>query len=236
MIDSRVVKDLIERVSPSLAEILAPMASGLGKVGTGFAVSSEGTYATCMHVLGNATEFYAQFWGESKPVEAELLGRDADHDLAVLSVHQPVRPLPLGDFAQVDVGDDVLSGGFPLEIWVPSFHKGMVSFKGELRLPHIKGEVDAVQLDGTMNRGNSGGPIIDPRDGRVVAIVSSSMGAIDQDLASLVQRQEGARVAIGGVDPVAALKKVIIQMYRHLQLGIGYGISVDYLSRLIVRL
>ena len=236
MIESSVVKDLIEQASVSLAEILTPKGSGLERAGTGFAISSEGRLVTCLHVIDGLTEYYAQFWGEAKPHKAQLVIQDISHDLAVLFVEHPLRPLPLGDFAQVALGDDVLWGGFPLQIWVPSFHKGMVSFKGSLRLPQTKGDIEALQLDGTINRGNSGGPVIDPRDRRVVAIVSSSMGQLDEELASLLQRQEGAQIVIGGVDPVAGLKKIILDMDRHLQLGIGYGISVDYLSALIARL
>ena len=227
------MRDVIKQVSPSLAEILIPTNVGLTKVGTGFAVS-KGRVASCMHVLNNISGHRVQFWGEAQPHEAKILIYDADHDLVIFSVDSVPRLLELGEFAQVEAGDDVLWGGFPLEIWVPSFHRGMISFKGKLRLPPLKDDIEALQLDGTMNRGNSGGPVIDPRDGRVVAIVSSSMGAIDEELAALLQRQEpGGGVRIMGVDPVAGLKKIIADMDRHLQLGIGYGISVDYMSQLL---
>jgi len=43
-------------------------------------------------------------------------------------------------------------------------------------------------------------------------------------------------MTIGGVDPVAGLKKLIADMARHLQLGVGYGISVTYLSELVAGL
>lgn len=226
------MKELIERTSRSLAEILAPRAGALEKVGTGFAVS-EGKVATCVHVLGGMVGFRVQFWGESKAREVTDVEWDFDHDLAILSVEQTPPPLDLGAAVQVDPGDDVLWGGFPLEVWVPSFHKGMVSFKGKLRLPFLKDDIEALQLDGTSNRGNSGGPVIDLRDGRVVAIVSASMGKVDEELMELLQRKEAASMAIGGVDPIAGLKKVIMDMNRHLQLGVAYGISVDYLSELV---
>ena len=222
VIESTVMKDLIERASVGLAEILVPSAGGLIKSGTGFAISADGRCATCMHVLGSISELHVQFWGTGKVAKAEIVKWDADHDLAILSTGQSLRPLPLGEFSQIDIGEDVVWGGFPLEVWVPSFHKGMVSFKGGMRLPQLKGEIEALQLDGTMNRGNSGGPIIDPRDGRVVGIVSSSMGAINEDLAAITQRQkEFGTVAIVGVDPIAVFKMIITDMDRHLQLGVG---------------
>ena len=226
------MKELIERTSRSLAEVLAPRGGALEKVGTGFAVSG-GKVATCAHVLGALEGFRVQFWGESKAREVSDVKWDFDHDLAILSVEQPPLPLELGASAQIDPGDDVLWGGFPLEVWVPSFHKGMVSFRGQLRLPFLKGDIEALQLDGTSNRGNSGGPVIDPRDGRVVAIVSASMGKVDDELMALLQRTEVMTIKLGGVDPITGLKKVIMDMNRHLQLGVAYGISVDYLSELV---
>lgn len=242
MIESNVVKDLIERTSRSLAEILTPTDEGLKKVGTGFAISSDGKLVTCIHVINGLTDYYAQFWGEEKAAarRAEIVIQDANHDLAVLSVEHSPHPLPLGDFAQVSLGDDVLWGGFPLEMWVPSFHRGMISFKGGLPLPYTTGPTEGMQLDGTINRGNSGGPVIDPRDGRVVAVVSSSMGRIDEELRLLVKPQlppgVSIDVSLGGIDPIASFKRIVAEMDRYLQLGVGYGISVRYLSTLVSRL
>ncbi len=238
MIKSSVVKDLIERTSLSLAEILTPTDQGLKRVGTGFAVSSDGKLATCTHVINGLRDYYAQFWGEEgvKPHKAELAIQDADRDLAVLSIEHATRPLPLGNFDNVNLGDDVVWAGFPLEVWVPSFHKGMISFKGELPLPHTTGPTEGIQLDGPINRGNSGGPVIDARNGQAIAVVSSSMGRLDEELTSLLRRREYATITIGGVDPVRELKRIVADMDRYLQLGVGYGISVRYLSTLLSRL
>jgi len=105
--------------------------------------------------------------------------------------------------------------------------------EGQLPLPHTTTPTECLQLDGTTNKGNSGGPVIDPGDGRVVGIISSTMGAVDEELAALLERKESATVHIAGVNPVAALKKIVIDMTRHLQLGVAYGISVRHLTELL---
>lgn len=232
MITSTLMRDLIERVTPSLARIWVLSQSGWQANGSGFAVSADGLLATCLHVVSGWGRFAVQFAGEDQQLDAEIVKGQSTSDLTLLSVSQETRPLALGEFSQIEIGREVVWCGFPLHAWVHAFHKGMVSFKGQLPLPYTQ-TVEALQLDGTINRGNSGGPILDPEDGRVVGIVSSGMGAIDEALTKLLPAtRRGTRVVIGGVDPVESLALVVQQMERQLQLGIGYGISVDYLSRL----
>lgn len=232
MITSTLMRDLIERVTPSLARILVRDQSGWHANGSGFAISADGLVATCLHVVSGAGRFAVQFAGQDQQLDAQIVKGQSAPDVTVLSVSQETRPLALGEFSQIEIGREVVWCGFPLDAWVYAFHKGMVSFKGQLPLPYA-GTVDALQLDGTINRGNSGGPILDPEDGRVVGIVSSGMGGINEALTKLLPAgRRGARVVIAGVDPVESLALVVQQMERQLQLGIGYGISVDYLSQL----
>ena len=236
MIESCVVKDLIERVQPSVAEVLVRKSGGWVKNGTGFAISASGLIATCHHVLNGWPE-YAVSFGRGTHHEAKLRNAQPNHDLAIIEVEVATRPLALGSSDQTDVGKEVLWSGFPLYSWLLGFHKGMISYVGEIPIPGGN-MVQGLQLDGTVNKGNSGGPIVDPDDGRVVGIVTSSLGSLDEALREALEAAratEGMVVSMKGgktFDAPGMLIEVVADMERFIQLGVGYGISVDYLSAL----
>ncbi len=233
------MKDLIDRMTESIAEVLAQGESGWEKVGSGFAITSDGQLATSVHVLNGASEWMVKFWGDAQHHPAKQVAQDADHDVAIIAVEHATRPLALGEFRQVEPGDDVVWAGYPLAVWVPSFHKGMISYQGELPLPRTTGPTESLQMDGTINSGNSGGPVVDPHDGRVVAIVSAGMGQLSESVMQHLQPERPTRgratVRMLGVDVPSAIEALIHEMDRNLQLGVGYGISVRYLEALMNR-
>ena len=79
--------DLYERVSPSVVHIAASTGtSGQGGTGTGWVLDAEGRIVTNNHVVEGADQIAVRF-ADGEIVEAELLGADADNDLAVLQVN-----------------------------------------------------------------------------------------------------------------------------------------------------
>ena len=230
------LKDLIETVTPSVAEILVRTQTGWEKNGTGFAISARGLVATCHHVIDGYDEYSVTFRGRS-PYTAKLKDARPHCDLAILEIEAKTAPLKLGILKQVEVGREVIWCGFPVQNWLLSFHKGMISYVGQIPIPSVS-RPTGLQLDGTMNRGNSGGPIIDPQNGQVVGILTSSLGGLHESLLKQFEDAEASKDVWGSLIkgelfyPVRMLIEVVQDMERLIQLGVAYGISVDYLTAL----
>lgn len=234
------MQDIIAYVRESLAEVLVPGPGGMVKSGTAFAIESSGLFGTCEHVIRDAPRC-ALGLGRAT-VSATVVSKDEHLDLAILRADVAVRALPLGSVDDVAVGVDVLWGGFPLDSWLPSWHRGMVSYIGPLPPDDLR---RGLQVDGTVNRGNSGGPILEPKTCTVVAIVSSRMGALSEKLATDLRKLQvvsgdgggpaaGIRMTVGSVsvDPNAVMIETIQSLAQSMQLGVGYGISAEHLAKL----
>ncbi|MFA5139083.1 MAG: trypsin-like peptidase domain-containing protein [Elusimicrobiota bacterium] len=98
----------------------------------------------------------------AKPLEAELLSYDKDLDLAILKLSEKpgsAASIPLGDSDAMEPGDPVVAIGHPEQGGLWTLTKGVVSTV-VADLGGIKGK-DAFQTDASINRGNSGGPLLD---------------------------------------------------------------------------
>ncbi|HVO92264.1 MAG TPA: trypsin-like peptidase domain-containing protein [Terriglobales bacterium] len=136
--------------------------------GTGFIVSPEGhiltnnhvveAWATCRRTWPNVPMQVHLSGGEI--VNATLVGRDPDTDLAVVKINkQGLRALSFADFAKIEIGQDVVAIGFPRPGQIagaPTVTKGIVSAR-ERALEQL---ADLIQTDATINGGNSGGPLL----------------------------------------------------------------------------
>src|SRR3712207_250583 len=83
--------------------------------GSGFVLDEDGYVLTNDHVISGATSVRVSFSGD-RTVEARVVGRDPDTDLAVLKVSPAgldLRPLELGDSSTVQVGDPTIAIGNP---------------------------------------------------------------------------------------------------------------------------
>lgn len=125
--------------------------------GSGFIISSDGYIITNRHVILDADEIMVRLVDRSE-YKAELIGEDEASDIALLKVDATDLPfLKIGDANQVEIGQWVMAIGSPLS-FEHSVTKGIVSAKGrslgrQLYIPYI-------QTDVPINRGNSGGPLI----------------------------------------------------------------------------
>ena len=173
--------------SPGVVTLVAafgnPNALSQAAQGSGFVVSPKGYILTSSHVITNAgegslsniapaTRVYAEFQDHDR-VPAKIVGWDVFDDVGVLkvdpSVHQ-LRPVPLGDSADVVVGEPVAAIGSPfgnensLSVGVVSATKRSIK-----SLTSRFDIIDAIQTDAAINHGNSGGPLFDSR-GEVIGI------------------------------------------------------------------
>ncbi|MFW5722114.1 MAG: DegQ family serine endoprotease [Desulfohalobiaceae bacterium] len=157
-------------------------------LGSGFIISSDGFVVTNNHVIEGADEIIVNLRGDKESVEAELVGRDPETDLALLKikVDRDLPTLSFGDSQKMDIGNWVLAIGNPFGL-DHTVTAGIISAKG--RVIGSGPYDDFIQTDASINPGNSGGPLLN-LDGEVVgintAIVATGQGigfAIPSNLA-----------------------------------------------------
>jgi serine protease Do len=172
-------------------------------LGSGFIIDKEGHVVTNNHVIEDADQIKVKL-GDEKEFDAQVIGRDASTDLALLKIKaaQELPLVKLGDSAQLKIGQWVVAIGSPfgLERTVTA---GIVSAKG--RVIGSGPYDDFIQTDASINPGNSGGPLINMK-GEVIgintAIVASGQGigfAIPINLAKgiIAQLKAGGEVTRG---------------------------------------
>jgi S1-C subfamily serine protease len=161
-------------------------------IGTGFVFHPKGYILTNEHVVSGASKVMVRIFGKKEPVTAHIVGSDPKHDVAVLrtSMTVPHPVLKLGKAKDVQVGEWVVAIGSPLGL-DNTVTVGIVSAKdrpmqiGEREYPSL------IQTDAAINRGNSGGPLINLR-GEVIGMntaVSQSSQGIGFAIAADVLRQ-----------------------------------------------
>jgi serine protease Do len=156
---------------PQMPDGQAPPQTGTG---SGFVLDEDGYIVTNNHVVEDATEIQVRFPDGRIYDNVELIGRDPNTDIAVIRI-QPrdgdeFRALEIGDSDRLQVGDWVLALGNPLGLGF-TVTAGIVSAKGR-SLQIIQGDFPLesfIQTDAAINRGNSGGPLVDLY-GRVIGV------------------------------------------------------------------
>ncbi|GAF85540.1 unnamed protein product, partial [marine sediment metagenome] len=162
---------------------------------------------------------------------------DAGKDLAILKTNIRNNPfIEIGEYSDIVEGNDLIFLGFPFGNNHVIAHKGMVSYKGKINITGIPGdkEINAVQIDGIVNRGNSGGPLISISQGKVVGVIKATHGSIGPYLEKIKKGEIGTSgIGLGMIDFGLFTREVVSAIDRHIQMGIGYAISVDYLRNII---
>ncbi len=166
---------LYEEVNPGVVNIRVYVQQGgmTGQgAGSGFVIDNEGHIVTNDHVVDQAEVVTVIFY-DGTETEAEIVGTDADSDLAVVraeSVPEDVRPLRLAQSDTVRAGDWVVAIGNPFSLG-GSMSLGIVSAVGRT-IPTAETPFSipqAIQTDAAINPGNSGGPLLN-LDGQVVGV------------------------------------------------------------------
>lgn len=171
---SRAVVHVAETVLPSVASLSVRSRRGSG-AGSASVITPDGFMLTSAHVVEGAERVQASFTDGSE-VAADVIGRDALSDLAVLRARGEVPPaVALGDAAQLRVGQLVVALGNPLGL-AGSVTAGIVSALGR-SLPTSAGRVvdEVIQTDAALNPGNSGGVLADSV-GRMVGVNTAVAG------------------------------------------------------------
>jgi serine protease Do len=157
--------------APALPEGHPPVAGASREhVGAGVLLDGRGLVLTSFHFLRDASGVVVHL-ADGRTYEAQLVGRDAPTDLALLRIRNAPQSLPvahLGDSRKLHTGDWVLAVGNPFGL-SSSVSLGIVSaLAGRLGGPYD----DFLQTDAAINPGSSGGPIFDLQ-GQVVGIATA---------------------------------------------------------------
>jgi serine protease Do len=194
-------------------------------LGSGVVIDKDrGFIVTNHHVVKDADDILVTL-GRGGKMQAHLVGKDEQTDLAVIQVK---GPLPLaaqwGDSDKLDVGDWVLAIGSPFAL-DRTVTAGIVSATGRTNM-RDHGEnayEDFIQTDASINPGNSGGPLIDLR-GKVVGINTA--------IVTETGKFEGVGLAISS----AIARRVVDQLIQKGEVTRGYlGIRMEALNGAIAR-
>jgi serine protease Do len=170
-------------------------------LGSGVIVTAEGYVLTNHHVIDGAQQIEVELQGP-RTVTAKLVGSDPPSDLAVLKVAEgELSSLALADSDKVQVGDVVLAIGNPLGIG-QTVTLGIISAKGRHTGLSDGSFEDFLQTDAPINRGNSGGALING-NGELVGINSQILSP------------SGGSIGIGFAIPSNMARDVLDQIVKH---------------------
>lgn len=179
----RTERELTRRLPPGFEEFFGRQQRGQPQVetgaGSGFIVSADGYILTNSHVVDGADQVTVRLI-DRREFTAKVVGNDPTTDIAVIKIDAPrngLSPARLGSSGSTRVGEWVLAVGNPLgESLNFTVTSGIVSAKGrgQLPLPGRGGTSiqDFIQTDAAINRGNSGGPLLNVK-GEVIGINSA---------------------------------------------------------------
>jgi serine protease Do len=170
--------------------------------GTGFFISADGYILTNNHMVEkDVTVRVTVTTTAGVDYDAKIVGADPGTDLALLKIEAKNQPFAeLGDSSLVKVGEWVLAIGNPLGM-DNTVTAGIVSYKG--RSIDTQSYQDFIQTDAAINRGNSGGPLINMK-GEVIGINSSILTSGFGG--------ESGNIGIGFAIPSNIAKKVVVQL------------------------
>jgi S1-C subfamily serine protease len=190
--------------------------------GSGFLWDAQGHIVTNNHVVEGAQRIEVSFGGDTA-LPAEVVGTDPINDLAVVKVDsmpEGVQPLDIGASADLQVGQTAIAIGNPFGQFQRTMTVGIISALDrtiETESTVLRG---VVQTDAAINRGNSGGPLLDS-SGRLIGVNTA------------IYSPTGTSAGVGLAIPVDKVRRVVPVLisrgrYPHPWLGVeglGYEIT-----------
>ena len=216
------IVEVVEKVAPAVVNIAAeqivrrrpslfdefffggdprPRSDRAQSLGSGVIIDPKGVILTNDHVISGASRILATT-KSGQELECEVIGSDADNDLAVLRVRNPRGSLPtirLGTSSDLLIGETIVAIGNPFGL-SNTVTAGVVSALGR----SVRGDqnqrlyTDFIQIDAPINPGNSGGPVVNIQ-GEMVGIATAIIG--------------GAQ-GIGFATPVDRAKRIVDDLLR----------------------
>ena len=211
------IADIYDRAAPGVVQITSTSRAGNDSfglpltpsgaqqaLGSGFVLDKAGHIVTNYHVIEGADSIEVSFSNQDT-LSAKLVGSDPSTDLAVLRVEtssRSLRPLELGNSDSVRVGDAVIAIGNPFGLDRTATAGIVSALQRPITAPNGYTIDHVIQTDAPINKGNSGGPLLDA-GGRVIGVNSqiSTGGSGDT-----------GNVGIGFAVPSNTVKSVAAQL------------------------
>jgi S1-C subfamily serine protease len=215
------VNEIYRRAAPGVVQVTAtevvktpsvdpffgfsvPQRQSQQALGSGFVIDKAGHIVTNYHVIAGARSVRVSF-SDNESVKARIVGSDPSTDVAVLQVDAHARalsPLPLGNSDAVHVGDPVVAIGNPFGL-DRTVTAGIVSaLQRVIQAPAQQYSIDhVIQTDAALNKGNSGGPLLDA-SGSVIGVNSQ------------IQSGNGGNVGVGFAVPINTVKTVAAEIIK----------------------
>jgi serine protease Do len=185
-----------------------PRSQRATSLGSGVVISPDGYIITNNHVVEGATDVKVSF-ANKEEYPAKVVGTDKATDVAILKINKTgLTTLPFADSARAEVGDVVLAIGEPFGLG-QTVTMGIISAKGRAGLGIERFE-DFIQTDAAINRGNSGGALIDTR-GDLVGINTA-----------ILSGETGGNQGIGFAIPANLVHNIMDQIMKNGKVTRGY--------------
>ncbi len=181
-------------------------------LGSGFVIDHDGYIVTNNHVVDHADSLKVRM-SDDREFDATVVGTDEQTDLALIKIDAGNLPqLALGDSDAMRVGEDVIAVGNPFGLG-GTVTRGIVSAKA--RDINAGPYVDFIQTDAAINRGNSGGPLLN-MEGDVIGVNSA------------IYSPNGGSVGVGFAIPSNTVKTVVAQLRSSGSVERGWlGVSIQ---------
>jgi len=167
--------------------------------GSGVIISADGYIVTNNHVVEGADELTVTL-NDNKEYSARIIGTDKTTDLALIKIDGKNLPtLPIGDSDKLKVGEWVLAVGNPFNL-NSTVTAGIVSAKA--RSMGANGVESFIQTDAAINRGNSGGALVNAQ-GELVGINA------------MIYSQTGSYAGYGFAIPTTIMNKVVADIKQY---------------------
>jgi serine protease Do len=189
----------------------APQEEDVQGAGSGFIIDKAGFILTNNHVIDDATKIEVQLASMRDGEEllpARLVGRDALTDTALIQLtglpNKPLTEIKFGDSSQIAPGDWVMAIGNPFSLQ-NTVTVGVVSAVGRQQIASRSAAggtrvEEMIQTDAAINRGNSGGPLLNIR-GEVVGINSA-----------IASNDSGSFLGVGFAVPINKVRDLLPQL------------------------
>jgi len=230
------------------------VASGSGFIINGYLVTNHHVY-----LVPPSDRIIIEFSGE-ETVRIELSKAEFNQafkegssennwDYAIFDLPQ-LKKIPSLKFCdpdrEISIGMQVALLGYAFGSCNLSIHPGVVSSRFK------KNEVEYIQVDASINRGNSGGPLLDPETGDVVGIVTRSATGLTEMFDDVIKSfdgnidaleavgKSGTSITFGNVNPLEALsmsqkqmKEISMAIKRSANVGFGFAFTLDEVRKSI---
>lgn len=239
------IPQLVSAVTPSMMRVIVLLKQEGRTVpvvnGSAFVIGPNGLVATAAHVIdGFPVESLLIVPSDVRDViardaGASVIAIDREHDLALLRAEAAAsRPaLEIEPSGGTSIGEDALLLGFPLGDPVLTVSKAMIAAKILRTATSTAPATALIKLDASVNKGNSGGPLIRVSSGKVIGVTSLKVGSIQDQLQKLLRERRTAESGDDADGPIELIKAIVADMETNLQLGLGYAVATEHLLPLL---